>query len=146
MSESPTANPSSSKALRAVLIVCGFVSLTLGIIGIVLPILPTTPLILLAALCFAKSSQRFHQMLLNNRFFGSIIAEWENKRCIRQSVRYMALGSIVFTFGLSIVFLLEDTLIRLMLIFIAMTLLFFLWRVPQCEEEYEQTHNDETGV
>ncbi len=133
MSESSTRNLSSSKTLRVLLIICGFLSLALGIIGILLPILPTTPFILLAALCFAKSSQRFYQMLLNNRFFGLIITEWESKHCIRRSVRYMALGSIVFTFGLSIFFLLDDLLIRIVLLLVAITLLFFLWRVPQCE-------------
>lgn len=135
MSEPVAKSTTDSKALRVLLIVCGFFSLTLGIIGIVLPILPTTPFILLAALCFAKSSQRFHQMLLDNRFFGSIIREWEGKRCIRRSVRYMATGSIVFTFALSILFLIDNTIIRITLLCIAMVLLVFLWRIPLCDTE-----------
>ncbi len=121
------------RAQRVILIVCGFAALLLGLIGIVLPVLPTTPFILLAAACFAKSSSRFYNMLLSNRFCGSVIRDWESKRCIRRPVRYMALGSIAFTFSLSIGFLVADTYLRLLLIVIAITLMTFLWRVPLCE-------------
>ncbi|MBN4078398.1 YbaN family protein [Gammaproteobacteria bacterium AH-315-C21] len=120
--------------MRALYMVCGFISLVLGIIGIVLPVLPTTPFVLLAALCFAKSSQRFYEMLLNNRFFGCIISEWESKRCIRRAVRYMAFGSVVFTFSLSIIFFIDNENIRIVLVGIALILLYFLWRVPLCED------------
>lgn len=55
----------------------GFISLLLGLIGILLPVLPTTPFILLAAFGFSRSSKRFHQRLLSNRWFGPMIVQWE---------------------------------------------------------------------
>ena len=123
----------SSSAMRAVLIVCGFGSLALGIIGIILPVLPTTPFILLSALCFAKSSQRFYNMLLNSRFCGPVIREWEQQRCIRRSVRTMAVGSIVFTFSLSIFVFIPIAWLKILLALIGVVLLIFLWRIPLCE-------------
>ena len=55
----------------------GLMCVALGIIGAVLPILPTTPFLILALACFAKSSPRFHQQLLNNRWFGADLQQWE---------------------------------------------------------------------
>lgn len=68
--------------LRLLWLIGGILSLTLGTIGIFLPLLPTTPFILLAATCFAKSSQRFHKYLINNKYFGPIIEDWQEKRRI----------------------------------------------------------------
>lgn len=58
-------------------LLCGFISLLLGLIGVVLPLLPTTPFVILAAFCFSRSSEKFHQMLLNHRWFGDMIRQWE---------------------------------------------------------------------
>ena len=55
------------KIFRAFFLIVGTLSLGLGILGIILPLLPTTPLLLLAAYCYARSSERFYQWLLNNR-------------------------------------------------------------------------------
>ena len=63
--------------VRILYFMAGMSSLTLGIIGVVLPLLPTTPFVILAAFCFSRSSKRFHQILLNNKLFGPMIAQWE---------------------------------------------------------------------
>ena len=59
--------------VRYALLMAGFLSLALGTIGIFLPLLPTTPFVLLAAVCFAKASPRFHNWLLQHRTFGPIV-------------------------------------------------------------------------
>ena len=61
---------------RWLLIAAGTVFLALGVVGILLPLLPTTPFLLLAAACYAKSSKRFSNWLLNNRVFGKIIKDY----------------------------------------------------------------------
>lgn len=61
---------------------CGILSLTLGIIGIILPLLPTTPFVLLAAASFAKSSTKLYGYLADNKYFGAIIKSWEENRTI----------------------------------------------------------------
>jgi hypothetical protein len=62
--------------MRGVLIVSGSVSVGLGVIGIFIPILPTTPFLLLAAGCYARSSDRFYNWLLGNRLFGNYIRNY----------------------------------------------------------------------
>ncbi|MBT3320079.1 MAG: YbaN family protein [Clostridia bacterium] len=69
----------------------GFVSLALGIVGIVLPILPTTPFLLLASFLFYKGSNRMHDWLENNRFFGSYIKNYRKYRAIKRSAKITAI-------------------------------------------------------
>ncbi|MBN2239455.1 MAG: YbaN family protein [Dehalococcoidales bacterium] len=64
------------KLKKRLFIAGGTVSLTLGIIGIILPVLPTTPFLLLAAFCYIRGSQRLHSILLNNRFIGRYISNY----------------------------------------------------------------------
>ena len=69
---------------RFLYLIGGCVALITGIVGIVLPVLPTTPFVLLAAWCFARSSDRFHIWLLNHRYFGKLVSDWEKHRGITQ--------------------------------------------------------------
>ncbi len=71
-------------ATRYLLIAAGAACVGLAAIGIVLPLLPTTPFLLLAALCFAKSSQRLHTWLYNHRWFGTYLANYESGRITRR--------------------------------------------------------------
>lgn len=68
----------------------GLLAFALGFIGIFLPVLPTTPFILLSAFFFAKSSTRFYNWLTNHRYFGPIIKDWQAHRRIPKKAKYMA--------------------------------------------------------
>ena len=72
---------------RFFLISVGWLSIVLGLIGIFLPILPTTPFILLAAWCFARSSDKFHHWLRNHPRLGLIVRSWEDGKGVPQHVR-----------------------------------------------------------
>lgn len=109
----------------------GSLAFILGFIGIFLPLLPTTPFMILAAGCFAKSSPRFHQALLNNRFIGADLRRWESERTMLRVTKIRATWVIVSMFSISIAILYERHWLQLMLIAIAAILLFFLWRVPE---------------
>ena len=82
---------------RNILLGIAWISLILGGIGIFLPLLPTTPFILLSAFCFQKSSERFHQWILNSPIFGKYIRDYQEQKGITLknkivAVTFMALG------------------------------------------------------
>lgn len=82
--------------------VAGFVALGLGMLGIFLPILPTTPLVLLAAFCFSKGSPRFHGWLLAHPRFGPMIHNWQAHGAIPRRAKRMAIVMMAAAFGLSL--------------------------------------------
>lgn len=75
---------------RKLFISAGFAALALGIVGIPLPLLPTTPFLLLAAFCFDRGSPRFHTWLLQHRFFGPPILAWQRDRTIAPQAKISA--------------------------------------------------------
>ncbi|MCB1699791.1 MAG: YbaN family protein [Halioglobus sp.] len=91
----------------------GLFFLALGIAGVALPILPSTPFILLAAWFFARSSERWHRRLLDSELFGPMIRNWERERCISCRTKAVALVSMLIGGGASILFALEDYRFRL---------------------------------
>jgi len=112
----------------------GFVALALGIIGIPMPVLPTTPFLLLSAWCFARSSERWHQWLLANDTFGPVIVSWEQSRCISIRTKVMAISSMVLVGGSSVVFAIDDDTYR----FVALGLMaigaIVVLRLKTCEK------------
>ena len=76
--------------------------LLLGAAGVILPLLPTTPFVLLAAGCFARSSPRLHRWLLDSALFGPVLRDWENKHCVSCRVKRFAIGMMVLVGGSSV--------------------------------------------
>lgn len=93
--------------------ILGVVLLVIGGVGVVLPLLPTTPFVLAAAGCFAKSSPRMHAWLLANRVFGPMIVDWEKKQCVSLKVKVAALSMMIVAGGVSILFFVPPGLPRL---------------------------------
>lgn len=91
----------------------GFLFLSLGAAGVVLPVLPTTPFILLAAWFFARSSERWHQWLLDSDMFGPMLHDWEDRRCISCRTKLVALLAMLAVGGASVFLALEATHLRL---------------------------------
>jgi uncharacterized membrane protein YbaN (DUF454 family) len=83
-------------------IVLGLIFLALGGIGVLLPLLPTTPFVILAAACFARSSPRMHGWLLRSKVFGPLLADWEKNRCVSRNVKLLALVMMAVVGGASI--------------------------------------------
>ncbi len=82
--------------------ILGVLFLLVGGVGIVLPLLPTTPFVLIAAGCFAKSSPRMHAWLLGSRVFGPVLADWEKRKCISPKAKLSALTMMTVVGGTSI--------------------------------------------
>jgi uncharacterized membrane protein YbaN (DUF454 family) len=92
----------SSSVLRALWFAGGLGALALGALGVALPLLPTTPFVLLAAYAFARSSQRWHNWLLNHRVFGPMIANWRHHGAIDRRAKVASVISMVGIFLLSL--------------------------------------------
>jgi len=82
--------------------ILGVFFLLIGGVGVALPLLPTTPFVLVAAACFAKSSPGMHAWLLRSRVFGPVIGDWEKKKCISLKVKLSALTMMTVVGGTSI--------------------------------------------
>lgn len=88
--------------MRLLWITFGLSALALGLAGLALPLLPTTPFMLLAAACFAKSSPRLHDWLVGHRVFGRAIRDWRDYRAISPKAKRMALTAMTAALGLSL--------------------------------------------
>ena len=115
---------------RLAFILLGTVFLVLGVIGIVMPLLPTTPFVLLAAACFARGSKRLHAWLLENPHFGPGIRRWEDTRTISRPAKRNAIILIVVTLGSTIVFFAPFQWVRVVLVLIGIGVITFIARIP----------------
>lgn len=92
----------ASRTVRILLWLVGSVSLVLGLIGVVLPGLPTTPFVLLATACYAKASPRLHAGLLNHRLTGPMLRDWERHRNLTRRTKTIAVVSMLVMVSFSI--------------------------------------------
>lgn len=105
--------------MKAVLLVCGTLSVALGIIGIFLPLMPTTVFLLLAAACYARSSDRFYQRLINDRWLGGYIRNHREGRGMRRKDKIVTLVMLWAGIGASAIWTVEALWLRLLLVAIA---------------------------
>lgn len=124
----PSRPATASLPVRAVLVGIGTVALVIGLVGIVLPVVPTTPFLLLAAACYARASDRLYRWLLGQPALGPIITEWRRSRSIPPGTRNRAIVLVVVTFGVSIL-LVDAALLRIGLAAVAIVLVIFLSRI-----------------
>jgi len=89
-----------SQFVRGVFLLLGIGFVLLGFIGAFLPVLPTTPFLILAAACFARSSPRLESWLLQHPRFGPLLCDWRARGAIPFRAKLMALGGMVFGFAL----------------------------------------------
>ena len=92
-----------SKTVRYLLILFGTISLVLGIVGIVIPLLPTTPFLLLAAACYARSSEKFYTWLLTNRWFGNYLKNYYEGKGISFTAKILTITILWVTIIISII-------------------------------------------
>jgi uncharacterized membrane protein YbaN (DUF454 family) len=119
------------KVLRALLIAAGTICLCLGAVGIFLPILPTTPFLLLAAACYLRSSESMHKWLLNNRWFGEYIKNYQAGRGIPLKTKIIALTILWLAIIYSTFFVMNEVLIaQVVLLAIATGVSVHLIKIP----------------
>lgn len=86
---------------KKLILALGVVSLGLGMVGIVLPLLPTTPFLLLSTYCFSRSSEKFHRFILENKVFGQYIRDYNEKKGITLKNKIIAMSVLSVGIGYS---------------------------------------------
>ncbi|HKJ25363.1 MAG TPA: YbaN family protein [Myxococcota bacterium] len=126
--------PIAHGPLRWLLLAAGWLFVGLGVLGAVLPVLPTTPFLLLAAACFARSSERFYAWLLDNRVFGPLIRDWRAHRAMPRHAKRVAIAAIVVFIGSSTVLFVAHPWGRVAMVATGVALVAFLLRIPSRED------------
>lgn len=121
--------------MRIALVVAGTGFVGIGVVGIVVPGLPTTPFLLLAAACYARSSRRFYHWLMSNRLFGPSIRQWRESRTIPRRTKIWAVVLTVLSFGVTIFVFAPFLWVKLVLVVMMSVLLFFVLRLPVHDEK-----------
>ena len=125
------------KFVRTLWFIAGTICVVLGAIGIVLPLLPTTPFLLAAAACYYKSSEKMHRWLLNNKWFGEYIRNYQEGKGLTKKTKITALTVLWVTIGFSTVFVLPRLLpamlvlpLQLVMMAVAIAVSAYLLRLP----------------
>jgi hypothetical protein len=94
----------------------GTLSLSLGIVGIVIPLLPTTPFLLLATACYLRGSVTMYNWMLTNRYFGTYLREYREGKGIRQEIKVVTIVLLWVVLGLSAIFVTDNVIVRIALL------------------------------
>lgn len=119
-----------SRMLRLIFAGLGTLFVGIGLVGAALPVLPTTPFMLLAAACYVRASPRFYNWLLNTRAFGPLIREWRQYRSIPWKTKLTAIALMAVTLSISIVFFVEQPYAQVAMALFGCALAIWLYRIP----------------
>ena len=123
-----------SRAARIGWLLIGLVALGLGAIGIALPLLPTTPFVLVAAFAFAQSSEKLHQWLLEHNVFGPLIDNWHRYGAISRRAKVVSVVSMIAVLVISLAMAAPAVVIWLQVLVLGAAALFILTRPLPPEE------------
>jgi uncharacterized membrane protein YbaN (DUF454 family) len=127
---SPENKHVKSALLRGILITCGWVFTVGGVAGIFLPLVPTVPFLLLAAACFARSSERFHAWLVTHNQLGPLLRDYLEGTGIPLRVKKMAIGMVWVSFPVSTVLFVQALWLKVLLIVTAVAITLYLLTLP----------------
>ncbi len=125
----------SNRIIRAILLITGTISLVIGIVGIFIPLLPTTPFLLLTAACYAQGSDRFYNWLLCNKLFGNYIKNYREGKGVALNVKIISLFLLWTTILFSVVFVVSALLIKIILITIAIAVTIHIFTIRNIKNQ-----------
>lgn len=125
--------------LNKILVGLGSFFLVLGIVGIFIPILPTTPFLLLATACFARGSKRFYNWLINNRWLGRYIQNYQEGRGIPLTVKLCIITLLWITITFSIIVIVSNYVIQMILIIIAIVVTIHILTIKTMKKSIKKT-------
>ncbi len=130
MTPDPGDRPLPSAPVRWLLIAAGLMAVALGVAGAFLPVLPTTPFMLLAAACFARASPRLDRMLTESKMFGPAILEWRAHRSMPWRTKLVAIGLMSGMIALSATLFVEPWWGKALLVAVGVATGAWLWHIP----------------
>lgn len=126
----------SSSVMKGIYFIVGSISLVAGIVGVFLPVVPTTPFVLLSAWCFFRSSEKLYEWVVSNETFGPTIENYQEGRGITQKTRIKAIVMMWLTITASVYFYISNLHLIAFLYLIAIGVSIYLYRLPTIEEQY----------
>jgi len=135
-------NEHRSASVRLLFLGLGCLAVVIGVVGLFVPLLPTTPFMLLAAACFARASRRFYNWLLNNRTFGPAILEWRQNRSIPYRTKIVAILAMAVTLSASILLVVTEPWMQACLAGLGVLLALGLYRIPSRDDPRRPTVSD----
>ncbi len=121
---------SMKRAKQAVYLIIGTLALVLGAIGLFLPVLPTTPFVILAAACYLRSSKRIHAWILQSSLFGETIENYQAGRGLKRATKIRALVLMWATISISAFFFVDQLIFRGAMFLVAAGVTVYLLRLP----------------
>lgn len=137
---------SRSSIVKVLLVIAGSICVILGVMGIILPVLPTTPFLLLAAICYSRSSERFYVWLLTNRYFGQYIRDWRENKGLTYAMKLWVILVLVVTMGISIVFFIPIFAVKVGLAIIGTFITLYILSLPTKQPEIPTDKSEEKDI
>lgn len=109
----------NNKIIKYILASIGLISLGLGVIGIFIPLLPTTPFLLLSAALFMKSSTRLYNWLMNHKYLGKHLRNYLHHKTISVKTKISSISLLWVTILFSVIYLVENIIVKVILLIIA---------------------------
>ena len=129
------ANETSNPLAKLMWVSLGSLFVGLGAIGVIVPGLPTTPFLILAAACYIRSSQRLYDWLISNKRFGPYLKDYREGKGIPRKAKRLAVAMIVIFVSFSVVFGIEDLTLKIVVGLLGLIgLLYVLFKVPVAED------------
>lgn len=133
MEEEPADGHVSGKMMRGIYVIVGTIALVIGAIGLFLPVIPTTPLVILAAACYYRGSERLHTWILRSRWFGETIKNYQAGRGLTRDTKVRAIFLMWTTIIISAWFFVSNHFVRVAMIGVAIGVTVYLVRLPTLE-------------
>ena len=128
------AKEASNPIIKALWVIAGSVFVVLGAFGVILPGLPTTPFLILAAACYIRSSQRLYDWLIANKTFGPYLRNYREGKGIPKRAKKIALVMMTIFVGYAVLFALDDLFVRIVVLILGMIGFFYVaYRVPSAK-------------
>ncbi|MGH1460432.1 MAG: YbaN family protein [Neptuniibacter sp.] len=119
-----------STVVRILYLLTGYLCVLLGIIGILLPLVPTTPFLLVATFCFSRSSERLHQYLINHPVFGKLIQDWEAYGVIPYRIKLLSTTMMLLMVSYPLIFKTFHLGLKALVVITILVALAYIWTRP----------------